>query len=110
MKYGTGIIIATIAFLGGSYVGYVGAETLPRYPVNASRMSLEGFTNVKIDCATKKVEVVAESNKYFATQVRRDVWQICYGQSAVIARNYVFKMSNKLGAHDVLVTQPGRSL
>ena len=59
MKYGTGIIIATIAFFGCAYVGYVGAETLPRYPVNASRISLEGFTNVKIDCATKKVEVVA---------------------------------------------------
>lgn len=110
MKRITAIILSAAAFIGCSYVGNVNAESLPSYPVQAVRMSLEGSVAVSIDCATKNVEVIRESTtgKYFSRQVKKQVANICHGESGTLDRVYVFKMNQQVGAHDMLVNNTNR--
>lgn len=113
MKRITAIAITAAAILGCSYVGSVGAaEVVPSYPIGAARMSLEGQTTVLINCDTKKVTVLSESTTggYFSRQVKKQVHNICYRRTGTMERTYIFKMSNRMGAHNVIATQPNRGL
>lgn len=86
------------------------AEVLPDYPVNASRLSLNGSVAVSIDCDSRKVEVVRESTKaaYFSSQVKKQVANICYGKTGTLDRVYVFKMDKRVGSYDMLVNNADR--
>lgn len=101
-----------LAFAGAAllFSGMTHAEVVPSYPVDASRMSLEGSVAVSIDCDAKKVDVLRESTTaaYFSKQVKKQVWNICYGQSGTLDRVYTFVMNKAVGAHDMLVNNSDR--
>lgn len=107
-----GLAFAGAALVFSSVVSPVQAEVVPSYPVDASRMSLEGSVAVSIDCQSNKVDVIRESTsaKYFSKQVKKQVRNICYGQIGTLDRVYVFKMNKVVGAHDMMVNDPGRWL
>lgn len=88
----------------------VSAKVYPTYPVDASRLRVEGQTTVSINCDAKTVGVIADSSdaRYFSKQVRKQVHQICYGHSGVKDITYVFKMNTRIGSHDMLITPAGR--
>ncbi|QHJ80209.1 MAG: hypothetical protein [Bacteriophage sp.] len=101
-----------IAFAGLAlaFSGFTHAEVAPSYPVDASRLSLEGYVAVSIDCDAKKVDVVRESTSaaYFSRQVKKQVLNICYGQTGTLDRVYTFVMNKTVGAHDMLVNNSNR--
>lgn len=101
-----------LAFAGAAllFSGMTRAEVVPSYPVDASRMSLEGSVAVSIDCDAKKVDVLRESTTaaYFSKQVKKQVWNICYGQSGTLDRVYTFVMNKQVGAHDMAVNNSDR--
>lgn len=86
------------------------AETLPQYPNQAVRLSMQGYTSVSINCDTKRVKVNSESTSatYFSRQVKKDVYSICYGESGILNRKYIFEMDRNNGRHNMLATDPGR--
>lgn len=88
------------------------AETLPQYPNQAIRLSMQGYTSVSINCDTNSVTVKSESTSaaYFSRQVKKDVHSICYGESGVLNRKYIFEMDRNNGRHNMLAVRPGNSL
>lgn len=110
LSHKIGLAFAGAALVFSSLVSPVQAEVVPSYPVDASRMSLEGSVAVSIDCSTRKVDVIRESTKsgYFSKQVKKQVANICYGQEGTLDRVYVFKMNKRVGAHDMMVNNTGR--
>lgn len=110
LSHKIGLAFAGAALVFSSLVSPVQAEVVPSYPVDASRMSLEGSVAVSIDCSTRKVDVIRESTDaaYFSKQVKKQVANICYGQEGTLDRVYVFKMNKRVGAHDMMVNNTGR--
>lgn len=110
LSHKIGLAFAGAALVFSSLVSQVQAEVVPSYPVDASRMSLEGSVAVSIDCSTRKVDVIRESTSaaYFSKQVKKQVANICYGQEGMLDRVYVFKMNKRVGAHDMMVNNTGR--
>lgn len=110
LSHKIGLAFAGAALVFSSLVSPVQAEVVPSYPVDASRMSLEGSVAVSIDCSTRKVDVIRESTDaaYFSNQVKKQVANICYGQEGTLDRVYVFKMNKRVGAHDMMVNNTGR--
>lgn len=101
-----------LAFAGAAlmFSGMTHAEALPTYPVDASRLSLEGAVTVSIDCDSKKVDVIDETTTaaFFSRQVKSQVWNICYGVKGTIARNYTFTMNNQVAAHNMVSNNSDR--
>lgn len=110
LSHKIGLAFAGAALVFSSLAAPVQAEVVPSYPVDASRMSLEGSVAVSIDCSTLTVDVIRESNNagYFSKQVKKQVANICYGQEGTLDRVYVFKMNKRVGAHDMMVNNTGR--
>lgn len=110
LSHKIGLAFAGAALVFSSLVSPAQAEVVPSYPVDASRMSLEGSVAVSIDCSTLTVDVIRESNNagYFSKQVKKQVANICYGEKGTLDRVYVFKMNKRVGAHDMMVNNTGR--
>nr|DAZ70761.1 MAG TPA: hypothetical protein [Caudoviricetes sp.] len=110
LSHKIGLAFAGAALVFSSLAAPVQAEVVPSYPVDASRMSLEGSVAVSIDCSTLTVDVIRESNNagYFSKQVKKQVANICYGEKGTLDRVYVFKMNKRVGAHDMMVNNTGR--
>lgn len=110
LSHKIGLAFAGAALVFSSLVSPAQAEVVPSYPVDASRMSLEGSVAVSIDCSTRTVDVIRESTgaAYFSKQVKKQVANICYGQEGTLDRVYIFKMNKRVGAHDMMVNNTGR--
>lgn len=109
MKRITAIAITVAAVLGSSYVGNAAAVRID-YPVDASRLRIEGSTTVQINCDLKKVIVLKDTSdvRFFSKQIKKQVWEICYGQKGPLHMTYTFKMSQQVGAHDMLSNNSDR--
>lgn len=79
------------------------------YPVDASRISLNGVTNATINCAEKKVTINQSDNVIFDKHLRKNVHVMCYKDSGVY--NTVFHWNKgKMGHEDLIATQTARKM
>ncbi|AWD92253.1 hypothetical protein HOT14_gp53 [Escherichia phage vB_EcoS_IME347] len=79
------------------------------YPVDASRLSLNGSTHATINCAEKTVTINQSDNVIFDKHLRKNVHVMCYKDSGVY--NTVFHWNKgKMGYDDLIATQTSRKM
>lgn len=79
------------------------------YPVDASRLSLTGKTDVTINCADKTVTINQSDNVIFDKHLRKNVYVMCYRDAKTY--NTVFYWNGgKLGHDDMIATQTSRHM
>lgn len=79
------------------------------YPVDASRMSLTGKTDVTINCAEKTVTINQSDNVIFDKHLRKNVHVMCYRDANTYNTVFHWKRG-KLGHDDLIATQTSRKM
>lgn len=98
------LIIAAIAFASFS----ASAMNMQiGYPVDASRMSLNGSVEFTVNCATKEIDFTKSSSYIFDKHIKRNVHVMCYKDKDThnIAMNFE---NGKLGRNDMIASQTSR--
>lgn len=79
------------------------------YPVDASRLSLTGQTDVTINCADKTVTINQSDNVIFDKHLRKNVHVMCYRDTGTYNAMFYWK-PGKLGHNDLIATQTSRKM
>lgn len=100
-------IIVTLALLAPLNAMAFNAQI--GYPVDASRISLTGETNVTINCADKTVTINQSDNVIFDKHLRKNVHVMCYRDTKTYNTVFYWK-GGKLGHDDLIATQTSRKM
>lgn len=81
------------------------------YPVNADRLGLSSHVNFNLDCRSRKVEIIEESNVFVRRQVMNNVSKMCYRDDGFYNVTIYYGTSkNTREQRNMLITQPGVSI